>query len=115
MILDCGATKTVAGHLWMTQFLDFIDKDTKEKIKTTKEKRMFRFGNNVSFPSMKEVSIPLTIGHLESQLHISVIDATIPLLLGRSDMEKLGFIVDFEKNIVKTSRTNETFALEKTN
>ena len=75
---------------------------------------MFRFGNNVHFPSTEEVTIPLNIGKLESTLHVCVVDANIPLLLGRPDMKKLGFIVDFEKDTVKTSITYEVFVLDKT-
>ena len=33
IVLDCGATKTVAGSQWMTLYLDMIDKETKTKIR----------------------------------------------------------------------------------
>ena len=51
---------------------------------------------------------------MKSVLHISVVEARIPLLLGRPDLKKLGFVVDFDNQTVHCKRTKETFELEET-
>ena len=113
-VVDCGTTKTVAGKYWMDNFLEIAEKDLKENIKYRKENRFFRFGNSVRYPSRQEVSIPFKMGSLESVLHVSVVDANIPLLLGRPDLKKLGLVINFENDSVFTTKTLETFSLEKT-
>ena len=113
IVIDCGATKTVAGRYWMDNFLEIVDKDFKEKIKYTKENRIFRFGNSVRYPSKQEISIPFKMGQLESVLHVSVVDANIPLLLGRPDLKKLGLVINFENDSVFTTKSLETFSLAK--
>ena len=45
------------------------------------EERFFRFGNSVRYPSKKEVALPIKLGQLETQLFVSVVDASIPLLI----------------------------------
>ena len=64
MILDCGATKTVAGTYWLKNFKEIADDETKSKMKIFPEKRTFRFGDNVQFPSKNEIDIPIRIGNL---------------------------------------------------
>ena len=113
-IVDCGTTKTVAGKYWMDKFLEIAEEGFKDKITKSKEKRFFRFGNSVRYPSKQEVSIPFKLGQLESVIHVSVVDANIPLLLGRPDLKKLGLVINFENDTVFTTRTLETFSLDKT-
>ena len=114
VIIDCGTTKTVAGKYWMENFLEIAEGEIKDKIVKNKEKRFFRFGNSVRYPSKQEISIPFKLGQLESILHVSVVDANIPLLLGRPDLKKLGLVINFKNDTVFTTRTLEIFDLEKT-
>ena len=114
MIIDCGTTKTVAGTKWMKNHLASLSEDDKKQIEEKEEKRFFRFGNSVRYPSTKEVSVPIKLGKLVSHLNISVVDASIPLLLGKPDLKRLGFVINFEDDTVFTTRTHETFPLETT-
>ena len=114
LTLDCGASKTVAGDYWMNSFLQLLPDEERRKIRRKREDRIFRFGNKVRYPSKEEITIPIKIGKLKSFLHVSVVSANIPLLLGRPDMKKLKFTVNFEKDTVYTAITGETFHLEKT-
>ena len=114
MIIDSGTTKTVAGKNWMKTYLEFLSDEEKEKIKTEPEERFFRFGNSARYPSKEEVKIPLKLGKLETFLNISLVDASIPLLVGKADLKRLGFVVNFEEETVFVTKTFETFALETT-
>ena len=75
MLLDCGATKTVAGEVWVSQLMTILSEEVKKKITRRPEKRKFRFGNGVLFPSQEQVSIPFELGNLKSILYISVVKA----------------------------------------
>ena len=91
MTLDKGASKTVVGDYWMKNFLDIMPDEEKQKIKIKKEDGIFRFGNKVRYPSKHEISIPIKLGQLRSFIHVSVVSANIPLLLGTS---QLGLLVN---------------------
>ena len=44
LLMDCGATKTVAGEIWMDNFLKLVDDELRERIEERPDKRIFRFG-----------------------------------------------------------------------
>ena len=114
MIIDCGTTKTVAGQKWMNNHLSSIPEDERKRIQEKEEDRYFRFGNSIRYPSRREVTIPIKLGKLESYLDVSVVDASIPLLLGKPDLKRLGFVINFEDETVYTTKTHEMFPLETT-
>ena len=114
MIVDSGTTKTVSGEKWMKTYLESLSEEERSLVSEENEERFFRFGNSIRYPSTKEVTIPIKMGKLESQLHVSVVEASIPLLIGKPDLKKFGFIINFEDETVFTTRTFEMFPLETT-
>ena len=88
-IIDTAATKTCAGKMWLEDYRSGFDKDTLKSLVTRKERRSFRFGNSVRYPSEYEIDIPFKLGSNETILRTSVINANIPLLIGLPDLEKL--------------------------
>ena len=114
MIVDCGTTKTVSGEKWMKTYLESLSEEEKELVFEEPEESFFRFGNSVRYPSKREVALPVKLGQLQTQLFVSVVDASIPLLIGKPDLKKLGLIINFENETVFTTRTFETFPLETT-
>ena len=81
MIVDSGTTKTVSGEKWMKTYLASLTEEERDLVSEEDEERFFRFGNSVRYPSKKEVTIPIKMGKLESQLHVSIVDASVPLLI----------------------------------
>ena len=114
MILDSGTTKTVAGSQWMKDYIDTRDQEQLKDISKRPERRYFRFGNSVRYPSYEEISIPLQLGRLETFIKVSVVNAPIPLLLGRKDFKRLGLTINFETETVFVSKFSEIFSLETT-
>ena len=88
-------------------------KVSKKEMIFEEDNRNFKFGNNVLFPSTKQVSIPLELGSMKERVKVSIVDADIPLLLGRPDMDRLGFVIDFNDNILTIKGTGESFKLQK--
>ena len=76
--------------------MNHLDDDHREKIEVSKDHRYLRFGNNKQYPSNKEVTIPIRIGELVSNIKVSIVNANIPLLLGAQDMKNLEFTLDFK-------------------
>ena len=44
-VLDCGCTRTVAGELWMKEFLSTLSPKDAELVKEEERNSMFRFGD----------------------------------------------------------------------
>ena len=98
----------------MDKLWDMLPDEVKKRVRVYDDNRSFRFSNDSVYPSKEEVSIPITLGKLKENVKVSLIDANVPLLLGRPDMERLGFVVDFKKRTLKIKDTGETFSLKRT-
>ena len=114
MIVDSGTTRTVAGRKWMENHLENISHDERKLVEKHSERRFFRFGDSARYPSNQEVTIPIRLGSLEEKLHVSVVDASIPLLLGKPDLKRFGFVINFEDEIAYITRSHELLPLETT-
>ena len=112
MIVDSGTTKTVAGKEWINSYIESLPEEERSFVKSKPEERYFRFGNSVRYPSKEEVKIHIKLGKLDTELNVSIVKAKIPLLLGKPDLKRLGFTINFEEETVFVSKTFETFALE---
>ena len=75
---------------------------------------IFRELGSQDTPLFPRLMIPIKLGKLESHLPVSVVEASIPLLLGKPDLKKFGFVINFEDETVFTTKTFETFPLETT-
>ena len=68
-ILDCGATWTVAGDIWLNEFIESLTTQDKEKVKEEKSQALFRFGDGGQC-SMKKVTVPIKIFNKKYALQI---------------------------------------------
>ena len=66
------------------------------------------------YPSKREVTLPIRLGKIEEKIHVSIVDASIPLLLGKPELKRFGFVIDFEEETVFISKTHEIIPLETT-
>ena len=98
LVLDTGASTTVAGKTWINDFMETLTKEQKAAVVREKDNRIFRFGNGQRYPSHYRILIPIQLGSLSTNLKVSVVNANVPLLLGNPDMKKLGLKVNFEKD-----------------
>ena len=113
-IIDSGCTKGCAGKLAFENLKECMSEEMKKNMVTRKDKRSFRFGNGVRYPSLYEVDIPFKLGKLETVLKVSIINANVPLLIALPDLEDLEIKIYFHKKTMKSKRTGEVFQLEKT-
>ena len=114
MIVDSACTKTVAGAKWMSTYLSKLPEKERKEVVEKEDSRYFRFGDSIRYPSKREVQLPIRLGKLISSINVSVVDASVPLLLGKPDLKRFGFVINFEEETVYISRTHEIFPLETT-
>ena len=111
-LLDCGASKTVCGEVWLKQYLSSLPEKEKNDVKYYSSKSVYRFGVGDQVQASQGVSIPAYIGITKVQIKTDVILKDLPLLLSRSFMKRANMVLDFQKDIVSTM--NQTIKLNTT-
>ena len=109
-IVDTGATKTVAGRVWMEAFTE--DSDWLE-VPRYLENETFKFGNGPLYSSKVGHIIPVMIGKLKTELRVSVVEANVPLLLGLDFQKEYGIVIDTGKQTIYIKATDEEFDMSK--
>ena len=100
-LIDSGASRNVAGVLWLRKFLDLSDNDALPSLTTTA--RVFRFGNSMRYPSMGSITVQVQIeGYEESHMktrvinvNVDIIDLSLPFLLSGRSLSLLKATIDF--------------------
>ena len=93
-ILDCGCTKTVAGEVWMSEYINQLDPESRKKIENKISSATYRFGDGKEAKSIKQVRVPLQICDQEVSIWVDVVRSHIPLLIGLPTMSDLGLVID---------------------
>ena len=97
-ILDTACTSTVTGVEWMNIYLDSLTPEDRLRVKEYDSESNFRFGDGVTYKSLKKVKFPVRIGGEEEYITTDVVDCFIPLLLSKKSMKKgrmnLNFVND---------------------
>lgn len=95
-VLDSACTKSVAGELWIKEFVDTLDETERRNVEQSERKSMslFRFGDGKESKSKRELTVPLFIGGKVARIEIDVVENEIPLLIGLPTMTELGMLLD---------------------
>ena len=99
-VLDCGATKTVAGQTWVDHYLMCLSDDDKKMVQIHEANTAFRFGDGNQVISDKKVIFPAVIGNRSVFISADVIQKDIPLLFSRESMKRAQMKLDFSKDTV---------------
>ena len=97
-ILDCGASSSVCGEIWLEDYMESLSEFEKNSIVEQSSQKSFTFGNGESFQSVKCVTLPCYIGNMKAEMKVDVVRCNVPLLLSKSAMKKGKMILDFENN-----------------
>ena len=98
VVLDSGATNTVAGEVWYNCYITSLNKNEKRLIKHHTPGNTYRFGNGKLFPVLQNVDIPISLGSRNVMLNTDIVASDIPLLLSRKSMKKSNMTFDFKND-----------------
>ena len=98
-LLDSGCTKTVAGEIWLKEYLSTLSNSDNCQVKEQTSNAVFRFGDGVESKSLKRVTIPVWIGTKEVMMDVEVVSNEIPLLLSKAAMKQMEMKLDFVSDI----------------
>ena len=88
-LLDCGASKTVCGKEWLTQYINNLSDTDHSKVLFGESNHIHRFGNGRKVNALHSVKIPATIGSQNLEIKTDVVDNDIPVLFSKSSMKQL--------------------------
>ena len=87
-ILDTACSSTVCGTEWLTSFLQTLTPEERATVEEVESDAKFKFGDGVTYKSLKKVVIPVKIAGLNERLGTDVVDCFIPLLLSKKAMKR---------------------------
>ena len=100
-ILDSGCTKTVAGKVWMDEFVATLSQEDRNLVSEVKSKAMFRFGDGKEALAEKTMTIPVFIGNSKYMIESEIVDNEIPLLLSRNSMKTANMILNLKDDTAR--------------
>ena len=95
-VIDCGASKTVCGRVWLNVLLESLSPDQARKVSYESSDRVFKFGDGRKVSSQGIVKFPAVIGTTPVTIEADIVDTEIPLLFSRQSLKKAGMIIDFK-------------------
>ena len=99
-VLDCGASGTVCGDVWMNCYIDSLDEKERNKIVYKVSHNKFKFGDGEKVCSQQLVKIPALIGQKKIFIETDVVKKDIPLLLSKKSMKKADTELNFRDDTV---------------
>ena len=99
-VLDCGASKTVAGRHWFENYVNNLNEEDKTKVELSKTHVQYRFGDGKVVVSNEKAKIPAIIGQKKIFICSDIVDENIPLLLSREFMKNVNMSIDFKDDTV---------------
>ena len=94
-VIDCGASKTVCGKVWMDCYLESLNPEMKKGICFEPSTNCFKFGDGRKVQSSGCVNLPAVIGKTKVSILTDVVDEDIPLLLSKASLKKANSKIDF--------------------
>ena len=100
-VIDCGASKTVCGQIWLNSFLDSLDTVMKNKVEYAPSMNMFKFGDGRSVRSTGFAYIPAVIGKCKAFIKADVVSEDIPLLLSKCSLKRANAEMNFFEDTIR--------------
>ena len=99
-ILDSGASATVAGRVWVENYIQGLSEDDLQKVEYEDSKGVFKFGSGNKFSSLYKVKLPAKIGNKKVFILSDVVETDIPLLLSKAAMKRAETKISFTDDSV---------------
>ena len=99
--MDSRCPLTVTGSLWYSAFRDSLRSQGKGKeIKEYPCDVNFWFGPSNIYTARREVSIPIKLGKEITRITAKIVNANIPLLIGKDVLKDWRAVLDFYNSVL---------------
>ena len=106
--MDCGASKTVCGKEWLTQYINNLSDTNQSKVLFAESNHIYRFGDGRKVNALHSVKIPAIIGTHNLEIETDVVDIDIPLLFSKSSMKRANLKLNFQSGTINIFDENIT-------
>ena len=96
-LIDCACPSTVAGSVWMKNFLGSLSEEWKQVVVNEKSQKVYKFGSGETRDSKGSIVFPCNVANKDIRIRTDVIEADLPLLIGNTTLEKAEVILDLGK------------------
>lgn len=94
VILDVGATATIAGAAWVAAYVALLAPTERTAIRSIEAAAVFTFGGGHTQRAHERVTLPMMIGGRRCLVQTWVVAGHLPMLLSRKSMSSLGVVLD---------------------
>lgn len=95
-VIDSGATKTVCGKRWFTQYMDNLNGEDRLNVMEESSPSFFRFGDGAVVKSETVQVIPTVLCGQDVLIKAHVVESDIPLLISKNTLSKAKAKLNFE-------------------
>ena len=99
-VIDCGASRTVCGRIWLECYTESLDEEWRKQIKYTSSNNIFKFGDGRHVKSSGCVYIPAVIGKEVVRIKTDIVEDDIPLLLSKESLKKAKAELNFNQDTI---------------
>ena len=97
-LLDCGASKTVCGKIWLDEYTNALSENDKLKVVYYSSSSCYKFGDGKRVQAHQGAKIPAYIGNTSVMITTDVIDKDLPLLLSKAFMKNANMVLNFKND-----------------
>jgi len=94
VVLDIGATATIAGTAWVSAFVARLPSAQRHGIVSEAADAVFKYGGGATERARERVTLPLRIGGRATSVRTWVVNGSLPMLLSRQSMASMGVVLD---------------------
>lgn len=111
VILDIGATSTIAGAAWVAEYVCRLSPYMRSLITSVEAAAVFTFGDGQTQRAHERVTLPIRIGSQTCHVATWVVAGNLPMLLSRKSMASLGVILDVAGRSMEVAALSVTVPL----
>lgn len=93
-VLDSACSSTVCGRQWLDDYLASLSPQDAKLVTRQEDNKMFKFGSDNLVQSNETCIIPANIAGNKIFIKTSIVNTSIPLLLSKPSMKKMGVVLD---------------------
>ena len=118
-VIDTACTKTVAGELWLQNYLKNLDDPLLNQEELLESHKDFKFDDGCEVIATSKAKFPAQIGNTKCFIKAEIVQEKIPLLLSKTSFKKGGTVLNLQNDNIKmfnedmevTTSSNRLFAI----
>ena len=100
-VIDTTCTKTVAGELWLQNYMKNLEDTSLNQVEISESRRVFKFCDSRKVIATSKAKLPAQIGNTKCFIKVEIVQEKIPLLLSKTLLKKAGTVLNLQNDNIK--------------